>query len=39
MPKGMRHYAKAIGVTEVQLATTGPWEIHYVDKKDDPRTK
>lgn len=38
MPKGMHHYALARGVTEVQLATMGPWGINYIDKAKDPRT-
>ena len=37
MPAGMRHFAFAKGVTEIQLATNGPWTIHYVNPADDPR--
>jgi quercetin dioxygenase-like cupin family protein len=37
MPAGMRHFANAKGVTELQLATNGPWGIHYVNRADDPR--
>jgi len=37
MPAGMRHFAFAKGVTEIQLATNGPWAINYVNPADDPR--
>ena len=37
MPPGMRHFAFAKGVTEIQLATLGPWGITYVNPADDPR--
>ena len=37
MPAGMRHFAFAKGVTELQLATNGPWGITYVNPADDPR--
>lgn len=37
MPAGMRHFANAKGDTELQLATNGPWGIHYVNPADDPR--
>jgi hypothetical protein len=37
MPAGMRHFAFAKGITELQLATSGPWEINYVNPADDPR--
>ena len=37
MPAGMRHFAFAKGVTEIQLATNGPWTINYVNPADDPR--
>lgn len=39
MPPGMRHYALAEGETVIQLATTGPWEINYVNEEDDPRLR
>lgn len=39
MPRGMVHYAVAEGETVLQLSTVGPWEIHYVDPEDDPRTR
>jgi quercetin dioxygenase-like cupin family protein len=34
---GMAHYAGADGDTVVQLNSTGPWSITYVNPKDDPR--
>jgi quercetin dioxygenase-like cupin family protein len=37
MPKGLRHYAWAIGETEVQISGTGPFEVNYVNAADDPR--
>ena len=37
MPPGMRHFGFATGVTEIQLATNGPWAINYVNPADDPR--
>ena len=37
MPPGMVHYAIAEGETVVQLTSTGPWEIHYINPEDDPR--
>lgn len=39
MPPEMRHYAWTDKETIVQLTGTGPWEIIYVDPKDDPRKK
>lgn len=39
LPPEMVHYAIADGETVVQLATMGPWEIHYVKAEDDPRTR
>lgn len=39
MPPGMRHYAIARGETVVQLTSTGPWQITYVDPTDDPRQR
>lgn len=39
MPPGMQHYAYADGETVVQLTSLGPWEIHYIDPADDPRTR
>ncbi len=37
MPPGMRHFAIAEGETVIQLTSTGPWEITYVNEADDPR--
>lgn len=39
MPPGMRHFAIARGETVVQLTSTGPWQINYVDPADDPRKR
>jgi hypothetical protein len=39
MPPEMRHFAWAEGETVIQLATIGPWEIHYVNPSDDPRRR
>lgn len=37
MPKGMRHYAWAVGETQVQISGIGPFEVNYVNAADDPR--
>ena|SRR5579862_4978827 len=37
MPKGMHHYGWASGETIVQVNTTGPFDITYVNAADDPR--
>ena len=37
MPPGMSHFAAATGETVVQLHSTGPWGITYVNPQDDPR--
>lgn len=37
LPPKSRHFAYAKGETVVQLNSIGPWQIHYVDPKDDPR--
>lgn len=39
LPPKMVHYAVTEGETVVQLTTIGPWEIHYVNPKDDPRKR
>ncbi|CAN5639813.1 cupin domain-containing protein [soil metagenome] len=39
MPPGMRHFAIARGDTVIQLTSTGPWQITYVDPSDDPRRR
>ena len=37
MPAGMPHYASADGDAIVQINGTGPFDVMYVDPKDDPR--
>ncbi len=37
MPKGMHHYGWASGETIVQVNSTGPFEITYINGADDPR--
>jgi len=37
MPLGMQHYIYADQETIIQLNTSGPWGITYVNEKDDPR--
>ena len=37
MPGGMAHFACAEGETVVQLNSTGPWSITYINPSDDPR--
>lgn len=37
LPAGGRHYAWAKGETVVQIASTGPFQINYVNQSDDPR--
>jgi quercetin dioxygenase-like cupin family protein len=37
MPKGVRHFAWAIGETVVQISGVGPFEVNYVNAADDPR--
>jgi quercetin dioxygenase-like cupin family protein len=39
MPTGMQHFAWTDGEVELQLATLGPWAVHYVNPADDPRRK
>ena len=36
---GMNHYAHVEEETVVQLSSSGPWAINYVNKADDPRSK
>lgn len=38
MPAGKHHYAWAKGETVIQLYAIGPWDLIYVNPKDDPRT-
>lgn len=37
LPAGMPHYARAEGETIVQINGVGPFDVTYVDPKDDPR--
>jgi len=37
LPAGMPHFARAVGETVVQINGTGPFDVNYVDPKDDPR--
>lgn len=39
LPPGMAHYAIADEDTVIQLNSTGPWSLTYVNAKDDPRQK
>jgi quercetin dioxygenase-like cupin family protein len=39
LPPGMAHFAFVDGETVVQLNSTGPWTLAYVNPKDDPRQK
>jgi quercetin dioxygenase-like cupin family protein len=36
---GMAHYAYADEATVIQLNSTGPWSLTYVNPQDDPRQK
>lgn len=38
-PPGMAHYAHVEEETVVQLSSTGPWTINYINAADDPRRK
>ena len=38
-PPGMNHFAYIDEETVVQLNSTGPWSVAYVNPKDDPRQK
>jgi quercetin dioxygenase-like cupin family protein len=39
LPPGMAHFAFADEDTVVQLNSTGPWTLNYINPKDDPRQK
>jgi len=39
LPAGMAHYALADGEAVVQINGFGPFDVKYVDPKDDPRLK
>lgn len=36
---GLAHYARVEEETVIQLSSTGPWAITYIDSGDDPRQK
>lgn len=38
-PPGMAHFAYTAEETVIQLNSTGPWGLTYVDPTDDPRTQ
>ena len=38
-PPGMTHFAYTDEETVIQLNSTGPWTLTYVNPKDDPRQK
>ncbi len=37
LPAGMPHFAWAVGETVVQINGVGPFDVTYVDPRDDPR--
>lgn len=37
MPPMVRHAAWTEGETEFEIAAMGPWQLYYVNPKDDPR--
>ena len=39
LPAGMPHYAVTEGETIVQINGVGPFDVTYIDPKDDPRKK
>jgi quercetin dioxygenase-like cupin family protein len=39
LPAGMAHHARAVGETVVQINGIGPFDVTYLDAKDDPRKK
>ena len=39
LPAGMPHYATAVGETIVQINGIGPFDVVYLDPKDDPRKR
>lgn len=38
-PPKTAHFVQATQDTVIQLSTTGPWALNYVNPKDDPRNK
>ena len=39
LPPGIPHFVSVDEETVVQLNNIGPWELSYIDPKDDPRQK
>jgi quercetin dioxygenase-like cupin family protein len=39
MPAQMHHFAWTSEETVLQLHGVGPWQIHYINPADDPRTQ
>jgi quercetin dioxygenase-like cupin family protein len=39
LPAGHRHFAVARGETIVEVSGMGPFDIHYINPKDDPRNQ
>ena len=39
IPPRMKHFARAKGDVIIQLHGTGPWQLIYVNRADDPRRK
>ena len=39
MPRKTNHYVRAKGETIVQITSTGPFQVTYVNPQDDPRKK
>jgi quercetin dioxygenase-like cupin family protein len=39
MEPGLRHFVRVDEETIVQLNSSGPWAIEYVNPKDDPRRR
>jgi quercetin dioxygenase-like cupin family protein len=38
-PLGMTHFASTDEDTVIQLNSTGPWTLNYINPKDDPRQR
>jgi quercetin dioxygenase-like cupin family protein len=39
LPPGMAHYVFTDEDTVIQVNSSGPWGLNYINPKDDPRTK
>ena len=39
MPAGMPHFAYTDEDTVLQISTTGPWAVNYINPADDPRNQ